>query len=93
MLREITRRLEDERSRLAFTHYSPTSGKPDDPDSYNFIDIRLEPEDGGTRVRLSQTPLGGDRPDQATVAAYRRNWEVMLGGLKKAAEERALAAS
>ena len=83
----------DERSRLAFTHYSPTSGKPDVPDSYNFIDIRLEPEGDGTRVRLSQTPLGGDPPDEATVAAYRRNWQVMLDGLRKAAEERALAAS
>lgn len=82
----------DERSRLAFTHYSPTSGKPDVPDSYNFIDLRLEAEDEGTHVRLSQTPLGGDRPDEATIAAYRRNWQVMLDGLKKAAEERALAA-
>ena len=81
----------EERRRLTFTHYSPTSGKPDVPDSYNLVDVRLEPVGERTRVRLSQTPLGGDRPDKKTVEAFRRNWEVMLGGLKAAAEERSLA--
>lgn len=81
----------EERRRLTFTHYSPTSGKPDVPDSYNLVDVRLEPEGNRTRVRLSQTPLGDARPDDQTVAAFRRNWEVMLGGLKAAAEERSLA--
>lgn len=84
------REIEDGR-RLTFTHYSPTSGKPDVPDSYNLVDVRLEPHGGRTRVRLSQTPIGGERPDAATVESFRRNWEVMLEGLKKAAEERALA--
>ena len=78
----------EDRRRLTFTHYSPTSGKPDVPDSYNLVDVRLEPEGERTRVRLSQTPLGPERPDEQTVDAYRRNWEVMLGGLKQAAEER-----
>lgn len=76
-----------DQERLAFTHYSPMSGKPDVPDSCNFIDIRLEPEGTGTRVQLSQTPMGGDRPDDDTIAEFRRNWEVMLDGLKQAAEE------
>ena len=84
------RDIEDGR-RLTFTHYSPTSGKPDVPDSYNLVDVRLEPHGDRTRVRLSQTPLGGERPDDKTVESFRRNWEVMLDGLKKAAEERALA--
>ena len=74
--------------RLAFTHYSPTSGKPDVRDSYNFVDVRLEPLGERTRVKLSQTPLGGERPDAQTIEAFRRNWEVMLNGLKAAAEER-----
>jgi uncharacterized protein YndB with AHSA1/START domain len=81
----------DEKRRLAFTHYSPTSGKPDVPDSYNLVDVRLEPHGERTRVRLSQTPLGGERPDEQTVVAFRRNWQVMLEGLKAAAEERSLA--
>ena len=80
-----------EQERLAFTHYSPSSGKPDEPDNYNYIDIWLEPEGDRTRVKLSQTPLGDDRPDEETVAEYRKNWEVMLGGLRKAAEERVFA--
>lgn len=78
----------EDRRRLTFTHYSPTSGKPDVPDSYNLVDVQLEPRGERTRVKLSQTPLGGERPDEQTVAAFRRNWEVMLGGLKQAAEER-----
>lgn len=78
----------EERRRLAFTHYSPTSGKPDVPDSYNLVDVRLEPLGERTRVKLSQTPMGGERPDEKMVDAFRRNWEVMLGGLKTAAEER-----
>ena len=81
----------EERRRLAFTHYSPTSGKPDVPESYNLVEVRLEPEGERTRVRLCQTPLGDTQPDAATVEAYRRNWEVMLGGLKSAAEQRSLA--
>jgi uncharacterized protein YndB with AHSA1/START domain len=81
----------EQRRRLAFTHYSPTSGKPDVPDSYNLVDIRLEPEGERTRVKLSQTPLGNERPDDQTVEAFRRNWQVMLDGLKTAAEERSLA--
>ena len=78
----------EERRRLAFTHYSPASGKPDVPDSYNLVDVRLVAEDERTRVRLSQTPLGDAQPDPATIAAFRRNWEVMLQGLKSAAEAR-----
>ena len=78
----------EDRHRLTFTHYSPTSGKPDVPDSYNLVDVRLEPQGERTRVKLSQTPMGGERPDAKTVEAFRRNWEVMLGGLKTAAEER-----
>ncbi len=78
----------EDRRRLTFTHYSPTSGKPDVPDSYNLVDVRLEPHGERTRVKLSQTPLGPDRPDEQTIKAFRRNWEVMLDGLKTAAEER-----
>ena len=79
-----------EQERIAFTHYSPSSGKPDEPENYNYIDIWLEPDGDSTRVQLSQTPLG-EQPDEQTTADYRRNWAVMLEGLKKAAEERVFA--
>jgi uncharacterized protein YndB with AHSA1/START domain len=71
---------------LAFTHFSPTSGKPDTPDNYNLVDVRLDGDGDRTQVTLSQTPLGGDRPDDATIEMYRKNWTVMLDGLRKAAE-------
>ena len=81
----------EDRRRLTFTHYSPTSGKPDVPDSYNLVDVRLEPQGERTRVKLSQTPMGAERPDAKTVEAFRRNGEVMRGGVKTAAAERSLA--
>ena len=82
-------RTVEEGRRLAFTHYSPTSGKPDVPDSYNLVDVRLEPDGERSRVQLSQTPMGGERPDEATVESFRCNWRAMLNALKSAAEERA----
>jgi len=82
-------RTVEKNRRLAFTHYSPTSGKPDVPESYNLVDVELEPEgDDRTRVRLSQTPMGGDRPDEQTVEKFKQNWKMMLDGLKKAAEQK-----
>ena len=56
-----------------------------------------------TKTDLSASPLiesrddllsvfqGGERPDDAKVAEFRKNWEAMLGMLKTAAEEKALA--
>ena len=74
---------------LAFTHFSPMSGKPDEPEIYNLVRYRLEPAGVGTRVTLSQTPQGdGPAPDDKTVAEYEKNWRMMLDGLRKAAEER-----
>jgi Activator of Hsp90 ATPase homolog 1-like protein len=57
----------------------------------NLVDIRLEPQGERTQVTLSQTPQGGERPDDAKVAEFRKNWEAMLGLLKTAAEQKALA--
>jgi uncharacterized protein YndB with AHSA1/START domain len=77
---------------LAFTHFSGNSGKSDVPENYNLVDIRLEPQGGRTKVTLSQTPQGDERPDEETAAQFRKNWQAMLGALRKAAEERAPAA-
>jgi uncharacterized protein YndB with AHSA1/START domain len=85
------RSVERER-RLAFTHYSPTSGKPDVPESYNLVDVRLDPQgDDRTNVRLTQTPQGGERPDDETVRKFEDNWRAMLGSLQTAAEQEAFA--
>ena len=77
---------------LAFTHFSGISGKPDVPENYNLVDIRLEPQGERTKATLSQTPQGDERPDEETAAQFRKNWAAMLGALKKAAEEKAPAA-
>ena len=71
---------------LAFTHFSGSQ-----QENGNLVDIRLEPRGERTQVTLSQTPQGGERPDDARVAEFRKNWEAMLGMLKTAAEEKALA--
>lgn len=84
-------RLSDPKRHLAFTHFSESSGKPDLLENYNFIDIRLERQGEGTRVTLSQTPQGQHHFDEKTIAEFRKNWDMMLDGLKKAAEERAFA--
>ena len=77
---------------LAFTHFSGSTGKPDVPENYSLVDIRLEPQGERTKVTLSQTSQGHERPEEETAARFRRNWEAMLGALKKAAEEKAPAA-
>jgi uncharacterized protein YndB with AHSA1/START domain len=82
----------EERRHLAFTHFSPTTGKPDLPENYNLVDVRLESlGEERTKVRLSQTPMGGERPDEQTAAKFKQNWQMMVDALKKAAEEQAAA--
>ena len=82
-------RTVDEGRELAFTHFSPLSGKEDAQENYNLVDVRLSPDGDRTRVSVSQTPLGDDKPDEQTIAEYRKNWSAMLDGLKQAAEESA----
>jgi uncharacterized protein YndB with AHSA1/START domain len=73
---------------LAFTHFSGSQEVRG-----NLIDIRLEPEGERTRVALSQTPLDGARPDETTIAQFRKNWAMMLDKLKHAVKERSSAAA
>ena len=47
--------LEFERPRvMRFTHFAPSSGLDDVPENYHDIQLTLEPEDGGTRLRVEQ---------------------------------------
>ena len=39
---------------LVYTHFSPLAGKPDLPENYHTVSIRLVDEAGATRVQLSQ---------------------------------------
>ena len=68
--------------RLQFSHYSPLSGAPDEPESYHNVTIALEGEGGDVRVDLSQD--NNKTPEAAEES--RRNWMTMLDGLKRTAE-------
>lgn len=53
--------LEFERPRvMRFTHFSPSYGLPDVPENYHDISIRLEPEEGGTRLTVEQRNVETD---------------------------------
>ena len=69
---------------LSFTHWSRT---PEPPDSYNLVRYRITREGKGSRVRLAQ--FGRGKPhgfDDNAKAEFRKNWAMMLEGLKKASE-------
>jgi uncharacterized protein YndB with AHSA1/START domain len=77
-------RSSEPRHHLAFTHFSGQQ-----TENGNLVDIRLEPQGERTKVTLSQTPMGGPAADHGKIAEFRKNWEAMLGALKKAVEEKA----
>lgn len=73
----------DEPSRLRMTHYSPMSGRPDEPESYHHLDYRLESTDAGTRLTLDQD--GNSSEEQAE--QFAANWQLMLDQVKQYVEE------
>ena len=78
----------EEGRRLAFTHFSPASGKDDVPENYNLVSILLRPQGKGTGVTLTQSMHEeAARPGPETVSEFEKNWRMMLGKLKEAAEQ------
>ena len=71
--------------KLEYTHFSPLAGKPDLPENYHTVTIELTPEGSGTRVTLEQD---NNETEEAREHST-KNWEMMLGGLKKHVESRA----
>ena len=67
---------------LAFTYFSPLSGKPDVPDSYNNITIDLTEKAGKTTLKLVQD----GNPSAEARAHTEGNWKMVLDGLKKLVE-------
>lgn len=65
---------------LQYSHYSPLSGKPDLPENYHIITIRLSEFElyAGIQVELIQ-----DNNDSADEQQHsENNWNMMLDGLK-----------
>lgn len=74
--------------KIAFTHFSPSSGKTDRPENYELVSIELKPSGAGTQVSLTQSRHAhASEPDSSTVAKFEENWRMMLGKLKEAAEQ------
>lgn len=71
-----------ENQRLVVTHFSPLSGQPDEPANYHTLSYQLSPSGNGTHITLSQDNNGSE--DEANHS--RKNWEMVLAGLKKTVE-------
>ena len=73
---------------LAYSHFSPMTGKPDEPESYHVVDITLGGDDRTTTVTLEQSNLTGGvtEEDEQNRAAFEQNWQDMLDKLKATTE-------
>jgi uncharacterized protein YndB with AHSA1/START domain len=69
---------------LTFTHWSET---PKAPESYNAVKYTLSAHGKGTKVTLEQFSRGRKQAfDDKQKAEFKKNWSMMLDGLKTAAE-------
>jgi uncharacterized protein YndB with AHSA1/START domain len=68
--------------RLQYTHFSPLSGLPDEPESYHTVTIDLSGEGAQTRISLTQDK----NPSEQAREHSERNWTMVLAGLKKLLE-------
>lgn len=69
--------------RLKVTHFSPMTGLPDEPENYHTLTFRLDEHGQRTRVSLIQD----NNADEAESQRATKNWQMVLGGLKKTIEE------
>jgi uncharacterized protein YndB with AHSA1/START domain len=67
---------------LVTSYYSPLSGKPDSPESYQNVTYALAPEASGTRVTVTQDGCA----DRAEADRMVENWGMTLDGLKRVVE-------
>lgn len=73
----------DRDRRLEYSHWSPFSGRPDEPAYYHTVTIELSAVGDRTRVVLTQD----NNANEAERAHSEQNWFAMLGGLKKHVED------
>jgi len=78
----VIKKIEQEQI-LQYTHFSPLSGKPDQPENYHTITIVIEEEANKTDVSLSQD----NNADEKACRESEKNWQTMLEGLKKCVEK------
>lgn len=63
---------------LSVTHYSPLMGQDDRPENYHTLIYTLTPDEGGTRLSLTQDGC----TDEAQARQFGRNWQQMLESLR-----------
>jgi uncharacterized protein YndB with AHSA1/START domain len=68
---------------IEYTHFSPMSGLPDQPENYHTVRIKLSPEGDYIRVSLSQDK----NPTEQARQHSEKNWGMMLESLKKLLEK------
>jgi uncharacterized protein YndB with AHSA1/START domain len=69
---------------LRYSHFSPLSGLPDEPENYHTVTVALTPDPRGTLVTLAQDRIfTRDARDHAA-----GNWRTMLAALKDHVERR-----
>ncbi len=68
---------------LQYSHFSPLAGLPDAPENYHIVTVELSSEGTRTIVSLSQN----NNPTEQAREHSKKNWEMMLAGLKKHVEK------
>ena len=77
----------ERQKKLAFTHFSPSTGKADRPENYNLVSIELNPKGQQTDVSLTQSiHWQAEAPSPDAAAEFEKNWRMMLAKLKDEAE-------
>ena len=73
---------------LAYSHFSPMTGKPDAPENYHLVDITLDGASDTTSVTLEQSNLTGGVSDEDRAARrqFEQHWQQMLEGLRNTVE-------
>ncbi len=78
----------DPERQLAYSHFSPMMGKPDEPENYHLVDITLDGSDETTTVTLEQSNVVGNVTDEdrARREQFEQNWQDMLDKLRATVE-------
>jgi uncharacterized protein YndB with AHSA1/START domain len=67
---------------LEYTHWSPLSGTPDEPENYHTVTFELTPSEGGTELALRQSNVNDENEREHS----EKTWSLMLGNIKKLVE-------
>jgi uncharacterized protein YndB with AHSA1/START domain len=68
---------------IQYSHYSPLSGLPDNPENYNTVTVELSDAETRTILLLSQD----NNPTELEREHSKKNWGMMLMTLKKLLEK------